>query len=264
MMPGLFDGKVAIVTGGSKGIGKATARAVAAEGGAVVIAARGEEALAAAAREIEEATGRPVLPVRADMAAPNDIERLVEAAAGRFGRIDLLVNNAGAAPRGGPLDLSDDDFVGAIDSKLLGYVRAARAVVPHMRAAGGGVIISIGGMAALSPGGVGAATGIVNSAITNFMKGLADAVAPEGIRVVTLSPGAIMTDRWRAMQSQMARDGGIAEEEAAKKIAANIPVRFIAGPEAIADLVVFLASDRARYITGTNVVVDGGMNRYAF
>ncbi len=263
-MSGSFEGKVAIVTGGSKGIGRATAQALAAEGCTVAVAARGVEALAAAAREIEDATGRPVLAVPADMGIAADVHRLVETTAQRFGRIDLLVNNAGAAPRGGPLDLPDEAFVDAIDVKLLGYLRAARAVVPHMRNAGGGVVVAVAGMAALAPGGAGAATGIVNAAVNNFMKGLADAVAPEGIRVVTVNPGAILTDRWREMQQGMARERGISGDEAGKLIAANIPLRFIPGPEAVARLIVFLASDAANYITGTNVVIDGGANRYAF
>ncbi|MFQ5879683.1 MAG: SDR family NAD(P)-dependent oxidoreductase [Dehalococcoidia bacterium] len=257
-------GKGALVTGASKGIGKAVAWALAEEGVDVAMCARNGEELERAAKEIEDATGRTVVPIAADMGNPDDIRRFVAEAAKRLGRIDILVNNAGAAQPGFVLDLSDEAFVSAIQVKLLGYVRCAREVVPHMRHQGGGCIVMIAGGAGRQPTASMAAPGITNAGAINFTKALADAVAKEKIRVVAISPGLIHTERAQLIQETSARQQGVPVEEVARRAVANTPLARFGETREIADMVLFLASDQARFVTGTHIAVDGGAGRGAF
>lgn len=257
-------GKGALVTGASKGIGKAVAWALAQEGVNVAICARNKEELEQAAREIEDATGRTVVPILANMGNPDDIRRFVEQAAQRLGRIDILVNNTGAAQPGFVLDLPDEAFVDAIQVKLLGYVRCARAVVPYLRQQGGGCIVMIAGGAGRQPTASMATVGIANAGIINFTKALADAVAKDSIRVVSISPGLTRTERAQLLQETAAREQGLPLEEVTRQATANIPLGRFGETQEIADLVLFLASNQARFVTGTNISVDGGATRGAF
>ncbi len=237
--------------------------ALAREGGAVAICARNSDELERAAAEIREATCALVAPIVADMGNAADVQRFVDGAAHALGRIDILVNNAGAAQPGFVLDLPDEAFVDAVNVKLLGYIRCARAVVPYMRQQGGGCIVMIAGGAARQPGVSMATAGIVNAGVINFTKALADALGKDNIRVVALSPGFVWTERGRFIHQTMARQQGVTLEEATQRATASIPLGRFGQTSEIAATMLFLVSDYASYITGTTIVVDGGISRAA-
>ena len=256
-----LEGKVAIVTGGSKGIGRSTALALAREGADVSICARGMEDLEDAAAEIRAATGRRVIAVRADMGDPGDIANLVSATVAELGGVDILVNNAVNSTAAPFMELADEDWYNHINVKVMGYVRCSREVIPHMRERGGGRIINIGGMAARSANSLTNSNGVTNSAVSNIAKNLSDQVAADGILVNCIHPGTTRTPRQTMMLERQARDGGVSMEEAERRAVAQIPIGRMVEPEDIADLVLFLVSGRAGAITGQTIAVEGGAGR---
>ena len=256
-----LEGKVAIVTGGSKGIGRSTALALAREGADVSICARGMEDLEDAAAEIRGATGRRVVAVRADMGDPGDIANLVAATVAELGGVDILVNNAVNSTAAPFMELADEDWYNHINVKVMGYVRCSREVIPHMRQRGGGRIINIGGMAARSANSLTNSNGVTNSAVSNIAKNLSDQVAADGILVNCIHPGTTRTPRQTMMLERQARDANVSMEEAERRAVAQIPIGRMVEPEDIADLVLFLVSDRAGAITGQTIAVEGGAGR---
>src|SRR3990172_5472503 len=274
-----LKGKTVLVTGGSKGIGRATARAMAAECARVMICSRSAPALEEAAGAIRRETGQAVEVVAADLSrldggesgAPAGGQRLGRAAgpvpkagAGavhRLGRLDVLVNNAGAIKGGDFLAIPDEEWMTGWSLKLLGYVRMARAVLPQMRTQGGGRIVNVVGMAARNPATTYMMGGAANAALINFTKALADLGAPSNILVTAVSPGPVKTDRWDSLQRQQAAAAGKDLETFVKEQNRSFPLGRIALPEEVADLVCFLASDRASFLTGIAITVDGGMSR---
>lgn len=258
-----LKGKVAVITGGSQGIGRATAIAFAREGAKVAICARGEEALSATAAAIGDAGGE-VLAERADVTAPADIERFVAGAAERLGGIDILVNNAVSFAVAGFGELPDEAWQHHFDVKLMGYVRCTRAALPHLRRAGGGRIINVAGIAARHVTGPGMTAGAINAAIVNFSKSLADQVAADGILVNAVHPGATRTHRHDLIVERLMRDHGITAGEAEQRAVAAIPIGRLIEPEDVANLIVFLASDCAGAITGQTIGVEGGATRGVF
>jgi len=244
MEPGL-KGKVAIVTGGSKGIGKAITRALAEEGVSVAICARGMEELNNTAKEIESETGIKILPVQADMKSVDEIKRLVSTTVKEFGGLDILVNNAASTIRGSVLDLPDEAWYNRFDGKVMGYIRCAREAVPHMIQRGGGRIVNIGGTAARSVSSNTAANGVANAAVANVTKFLSEDVARHGILVNCVHPGIVPTTPR-------------AEEMAAQRLP---PIGRVVRPAELADVVVFLCSDKASAVTGQAICVDGGRGR---
>jgi NAD(P)-dependent dehydrogenase (short-subunit alcohol dehydrogenase family) len=258
-----LQGRVAIVTGGSKGIGRACAAALAAEGCALALCARSAEPLERAAEEIR-AKGAEVLTVAADLADPASAERVVKATVGRFGRLDVLVNNAGAI-RGGPfLGTSADQWADDWRLKILGYVRMAQAAIPAMRERQWGRIVNIIGAAARNPTPDYMAGGIANAGLINFTRALADLGAPDRILVTAVSPGATATERWDGLVVQRARAQGKTPEALRAELEGAQPLGRIGRPEDVADLVVFLASERASFLTGIAITVDGGASRGVF
>ncbi|MFQ5879682.1 MAG: SDR family oxidoreductase [Dehalococcoidia bacterium] len=256
-------GKGALVTGASRGIAWEIARALAAEGVSVAICSRHQEEIEAAAREIEEATGSTAVPIVADMARPDDIRRFVEGAAQQLGRIDILVNSAFVPRFGSLLDLPDEAIVEAFEAKLLGYARAALAALLHMRRQGGGRIINIAGGSGRQPG-PNIMPGMVNAAIVNLTKAMAEDLAPEKITVNAISPGLVNTQRWQGIQARMAQEQGVTPEEVYQRLASGIPMGRLGREGDIAAVAVYLASERASYITGAHITVDGGSTRMAF
>lgn len=256
-----LEGAVAFVTGASKGIGRATARLLAQEGCEVAITARGDELLQRAAGELSQETGGHVLPLQGDMSIVEDVERTVAQTIERFGHIDILVTCAGSSPGGLLENLTEDDWFGSLNLKFMGYVRTCRAVVPHMREAGNGSIVLVVGNDGLKPSYWEMTAGVANAADINFASSLAEQYGPLGIRVNTVNPGPVNTDRWDGLEKAFARDKGIDQEAAHALAVGSLPLGRICEPEEVANLVAFLASPRASYLNGAHIPLDGGQRK---
>ena len=255
-----LTGRVALVTGGSKGIGRAVADGLAAEGCRIALAARGEAALREAAEALG-AKGAEVLTVSADLAEPDAPRRVVEEVVARFGRLEILVNNAGAIRGGDFLTTPAEQWADDWRLKILGYVRMAQAAIPAMRPGRWGRIVNVIGAAARNPATTYMAGGIANAGLINFTRALADVGAPDGILVNAVSPGATATERWDRLAAEQAAAQGKSVEAFRADAARQQPLGRIGRPEDVADLVVFLASERAGFITGASITVDGGASR---
>jgi len=256
-------GKVALVTAASRGLGRAVALQLAQEGTSVAICARREEPLEATARTIRKTTGAEVLAVPADVSVPEDVDRLVKTTLDRFGRIDVLVTNAGGPPPGRFLDLTPADWEAAVQLTLMSAVRLCYAVVPAMREQGEGSIVAMTSISVKQPLPNLLLSNSIRLAVVGLMKTLADELAPDGIRVNVVCPGWTRTERVeQLLQDRAVRNGTTPDEEAAK-IAAAIPLGRMGTPEEFARVVAFLASPAASYITGVSLLVDGGMYRGA-
>jgi NAD(P)-dependent dehydrogenase (short-subunit alcohol dehydrogenase family) len=256
-----LTGRVAIVTGGSRGIGRAVAERLCREGANVALCARSPESLADAERALRAIGGGKVLTVPADLTDPTAAERVVERTSAAWSRIDILVNNAGAA-RGLPFDeLTDELWLENLRLKLFGYLRMTRLVLPHLRRNGWGRIVNVAGLAGIQPGPTIMPVGLNNAGILNVMKALADAEAANNILVTTVCPGPILTERQTTLLQDAARAKGTTVDEVQREATSAIPLRRMGRPEEVADAVAFLASERASYITGSLVLVDGGLHR---
>ncbi len=256
-----IQGKVALVAAASKGLGKAAAWALAREGAQVVIAARGEAALRQAAAEIADDTGARVVAVPADMSVAADIEALFRAACDAFGRVDILVNNAGGPRPGVFTDMSDDDWLQAVELNLLSAVRLTRLALPGMRARRWGRIINITSLSVKQPIPNLILSNAVRAGVVAMAKTLADQVAAEGITVNNVCPGYMLTDRVRQLSQAQAEAEGRPMEEVLRRSLADIPAGRIGQPEELAALIAFLASEPAAYLTGATIQVDGGRYR---
>ncbi|MBI2460768.1 MAG: SDR family oxidoreductase [Candidatus Rokubacteria bacterium] len=256
-----LEGKVALITGGSRGIGRATALAFAAEGARVAIAARERAALDEAAAAIEASTRRRPLACVCDCTRPDEVTAMVRAVVERLGGIDILVNSIGAARGGDFLELTERDWDESLALKLLGQIRCCREVLPAMRARGGGVIVNVIGHRGKQPDGRALPAGVANAGLINFTMGLAQEEARHGIRVVGVNPAPVETRRLRDVFETEARVLGISVEEAGRRWLSQVPLGRAARPEEIADVIVFLASERASFVTGTVVHADGGATR---
>jgi 3-oxoacyl-[acyl-carrier protein] reductase len=250
-----LTGKTAIVAAASKGLGKACALALAAEGTQVTICARNSADLEAAATQIRQATGAQVLAVSADLATAAGIEDVVAATVQRFGGVDVLVANSGGPPRGVFADFTDDDWVAAFELVTLGFVRFVRAVTPLMRERGWGRIIGIQSSSVKQPvAGIDLSNGL-RPGLAGLMKALVPGLARDGITVNLVLPGAFRTDRILASLA------GLPAAEVTTRLAAmgaSIPVGRLGEPAELGSLVTFLASAQAAYITGAAYQVDGG------
>ena len=252
-----LENKVAVVTGSSRGLGLASARALAAEGCRVVLCARHEPRLREAVREVSAIAGSEdrVLAVTADVSRSDGVERLIEATVAAFGGLDVLVNNVGLAGGSTLLETTDGEWQEAIDQTLMPAIRASRLAVPHMQRRGGGAIIIIASIFGREAGGR-MAYNAVKAAQISLGKSLAQQLAASGIRVNTVSPGSILFEGgswWRRQQQDPA---GIAEF-----VRRELPFGRFGRPEEVGDVVAFLASPRAGWISGTSVVVDGCQSR---
>jgi 3-oxoacyl-[acyl-carrier protein] reductase len=249
-------GKAALVTGASEGIGSAVARRLAEEGMRVAICARTESRLKDTAAAIARATGIAIVPIPADLRGLDGCRTVVEQAAESLGGLDVLVNNAGASAFGPFVDLPDEAFVDAINGKLLGYIRCAKAVIPHMRRRGGGVIVNITGTTQQAiplhtPGSA------CNAAIRMFSKELSMELGPLNIRVNSLAPGRIQTARADRLLEATAAAQGTTPDAILSQLVKTIPSGRVGTIDDIADAVCFLVSERATYINGAALVVDG-------
>jgi len=251
-------GKTAVVTGASKGIGRATARALAEEGVELAICARTEADIERAAAEIADATGSAVHPLAADLSHAEEVERFAAFAVERLGRVEILVNNAGAIPAGTLESIDDETWRTAYDLKLWGYIRLSRALLPAMKERRSGAILNIIGNAGRQPSAGYIAGGPANAALMNFTKGLAADAGPHGVRVNAINPGPIRTERLIAMNAVRAREQGMAVEDVERGAARGIPLGRVGLPEEVASAAVFLVSDAASFVHGAILPVEGG------
>jgi NAD(P)-dependent dehydrogenase (short-subunit alcohol dehydrogenase family) len=253
-------GKTAIVTGGSRGIGKAVAHELAAEGVDVAIVARSAEALNQAAAELAESSGRRVVPIVADTGNDESVKAMVEQAASALGRLDILVNCAaqpgGQAPPPRLAEITDDAFYSDINVKVMGYLRCAREVAPHMIRQGWGRIINISGLAARSTGST--IGSIRNVAVVAMTKNLADELGPRGINVSVVHPAVTRTEKTPGVIASLAERQGISVEDAERRMVNNLVGRWIDARD-IAYVVTFLASPKAAAINGDVIAAGGGV-----
>ncbi len=254
-------GRNALITGGSQGIGRACAEALAEEGVNVAIVARDAKRLASVAAEIaSNRTGR-VIPVAGDMTSVTDVERSVFETNAALGQIDILVNNAGSAPMGKIGDIDDETWQASFDLKLMGYVRCSRAVMGAMRERKWGRIVNVIGRGGHFPTAKYIAGGAINAAILNITQALAEECGPDNVLVNGVNPAATATDRWSTLVQQQIKITGKTEEEIMAASAASVPLGRIGQPEDIANMVAYLCSEKASFMNGSLIDIDGGVSR---
>jgi len=259
-----LTGKVAIVAAASSGLGKAAAMELAAEGARVAINARSEVMLQEAAGEIQSATGTEVLAIAGDVTDEDIVRKLVAETKGRFGSVDILVANAGGPPAGFFDDFSAQDYREAIELNLISTINLCREAVPHMRERGWGRIVAITSIAAKQPVENLILSNTARAGVLGFMKSLSQQIAAEGITVNTVCPGYHLTERLKSLSSLIARNEGASVEDVYARWAASTPMKRIGDPKEFAAVVAFLCSERASYMTGTVIQVDGGSYRALF
>jgi len=256
-----LKGKVALVTGGSKGIGKAVARGLAEEGARVAICARTQRELEAAAAELGKVTGAEVFAVAGDLTREADVKKIVDATVGRLQRIDILINNAGAAPGGLLMDLSEEDWQTALQLKFMGYVRCMKAVIPHMLKQGGGRIVNIIGNDGVKPIGIELTPSAANAADLAVTVALAEQYGKYNICINAVNPGPVATERWDYLIGGIAKVRKISVDEAQKRAERSIPLGRICTPEEVANVAIFVASERASFMNGALITLDGGQRK---
>jgi 3-oxoacyl-[acyl-carrier protein] reductase len=256
-MAGEFKDKVVVVTGGSRGIGKAIGAAFARDGAQVVLAASSAANLDAAAKTIKDAGGVAPLTIAADLRTLAGCEQVFKAVNDKFKRCDILVNNAGATKGGNFFELPDEAFLDGFALKYFAAVRLTKLFWPLLKAAHGNIVNIIGG-AARTPGAEFLIGGSVNSAFANFSKGLAALGNRDDINVNVIHPGMVETDRVVTLFQQFAKAQGKTPEEVRTDSLKKSGTRRIGMPDDVAELALFLASPRARHIQGTAVAIDGG------
>lgn len=246
----------------SEGLGRATALALAREGADVAICGRREDVLRATAKAIADETGRRVVPIVADVADAHDVERFVNAAALDLRGLDILVTNAGGPPPGRFEQLDDEAWRKGHELTLMSNVRAIRAALPHFRAEKGGAVIGIASSSVKQPIDNLLISNSVRLAVAGLFKTLATQYGPENIRFNLVLPGSMATERQNVLARARAAEAGISVEEALAERARAIPLGRIGDPREFGEAVAFLASERAAYITGAMLQVDGGIIRY--
>ena len=256
-----LKGKTALVTGGSEGIGKGITRALAREGVDVAICARRKEPLEAAAAEMAKETGRKIVAIPADLTKDADAKSFIEQGHKALGRVDIMVNNAGAAPGGIIEHLSEDDWERGMQLKFMGYVRCLRYALPIMVKQGGGRVVNLIGNDGVKPSYWEIVPGAANAAGQNLTKSLAGQYGRHNISFCAVNPGPVRTERWAGLVKAMARDMNLPFEEADKAAPSSIPLGRIAECEEVANLVTYLASDLAFFVNGTMIEIDGGQDK---
>ncbi len=259
-----LDGRAALVGGASKGIGRAIAAELASEGAHVTICSRSEENLTAAAEAIKADTGMEVATAVCDMASHDDIKRTVAAAAEKFRRLDIVVNNAGGPPTGSFQDLDERYWQHAIDQNLLSAVRTIREALPHLVRSGSGRIINVTSVSVKQPIDGLILSNATRLAVVGLAKTLSRELAPQGITVNNVCPGNIATERLMALIEERAARQRQTLADAVSLEEGRVPMGFLGEASDVAGLVAFLASDRARYISGTTIQVDGGSTTAVF
>ena len=251
--------KVAIVLAASKGLGKAIATALSAEGAKVIIGSRDEAELNNTAKEINNQTGNEVIAIPVDVSDGEQVKNFIEKAAAKFGRIDILLNNGGGPPFNKFENFDEEAWQKAFELTLLSFARTSRLVLPYLQQNGSGRIINIMSGSVKSVLGNSVLSTSMRMGVVGMAKLMADELGPYNITVNNVAPGMILTDR---LKHTLPKDAD--PEEVLKERSKNIPLGRIGKPEELAALVTFLASEQAAYITGTTIQVDGGANRGIF
>ena len=254
-----LEGKVAIVTGASRGIGRAIALKLAARGAATVLCARNAELLQSAVQEIAAAGGQADATAL-DLRAPDAPSKVVAFALDRFKKLDIVVNNAGATKRGDFLSLTDEDFLDGFALKYFGAVRLVRAAWPLLKGTNGSVL-NIGGIGGRTPGAAFAIGGSVNAALLSLTKALAALGVAEGVQVNAINPGSIRTDRLRKRLADLAAQDGTGLLSAEHRFVAAEQVTRIGEPADIASLAAFVVGPEGRFLQGAPIDMDGGATR---
>jgi 3-oxoacyl-[acyl-carrier protein] reductase len=254
-------GKVAIIAAASRGLGRAIAEELAIEGASIVMCARGRESLAEAVEVVRAAGGTEVIGVPADVSRPEDVTRLIRAAAEKFTHIDILVTNAGGPPSGPFESLGSDKWDEAIRLTLLSTVNLCRGVLPWMKQQRWGRIINVTSITVKQPIDGLVLSNSLRAGVTGLARTLANEVAQDGITVNNILPGYTRTQRIEDLAQAAAKREGISIADSMKQWQAEIPMRRLGEPREFAALAAFLASERASYITGTSIQVDGGWIR---
>jgi 3-oxoacyl-[acyl-carrier protein] reductase len=256
-----LEGKIALVTAASKGLGRAVATELAREGARVVISSRDRESLSKTASEIREETGVEVDFRVADLRSAGEIEALVSHAVDHFGGIDVLVNNTGGPSAGTFEDLDDGAWQGAFEQILMSLIRCVRGVLPIMRERGGGRIVNVASSSVKQPIEALTLSNTFRAGLAGLAKTLSIELAPDGILVNTLGPGRIATARSQGMDASEAESRGVAVEEVRAEFEARIPLGRYGTPGEFARVAAFLASPANSYVTGQTILVDGAMIR---
>ena len=255
---GLKD-RVVLITGGSKGIGLACAKAFLAEGAKVAIASRSKVNLVAAERQLK-AEGREVVKVSGDLIDPANARRMVAEVEQALGPIDVLVNSAGGAKRTPAEELTPEAWRAAMDAKFFTYIHSIDAVIKGMASRKRGAIVNVIGTGGKVASRTHLPGGAANAALMLVTAGLANAYGPHGVRVNAVNPGATLTDRLKAGMETDARAAGISPDDALKRATERAPLGRLAEPAEIANAVLFLASDKASYVSGAVIAMDGALN----
>ena len=256
---GALKGKVSIVTGASRGIGRAIALRLAQEGSALVLAARDKDALAKVASEAE-ATGVLALPIAIDLRTANSPSAVVKATLDAYGAIDIVVNNAGATKRGDFLELTDADWLDGFALKFFGAVRLTREAWPHLKARKGSVLNIVGG-GGRTPGADFTIGGSVNGACLSFTKALSDIGIRDGVQVNAINPGRIRTERFHKMVAALAAEEGCDADTAMQDIIRKANIVRLGEPEDVANLAAFMLSPASRFLHGSMIDLDGGQTK---
>jgi NAD(P)-dependent dehydrogenase (short-subunit alcohol dehydrogenase family) len=256
---GTLNGKTAVVTGASRGIGRAIALRLAREGARTVLSARDRDALGRAVAEIQ-ASGGQAACVALDLRIPDAPPQLVDFAMKTFGRIDIVVNNAGATRRGEFEDLTDEDWIDGFALKFFGAVRLTRAAWPYLKTVSGSVI-NISGVGGRTPGSQFTIGGSVNAALLSFTKAMADAGIRDGVQVNAINPGTIRTDRFQTRLAALAAERGLDREAAEREFVRDQKIARIGEPDDIAGLAAFIASPAGRLLHGALIDMDAGATK---
>ncbi|HWE05788.1 MAG TPA: SDR family NAD(P)-dependent oxidoreductase [Rhizomicrobium sp.] len=254
-----LTGKIAVITGSNRGIGRSIAQRLSREGANVVLAARDASVLSEAADEIREAGGRAET-IALDLRMPEACAQLVDFAVAKFGRIDIVVNNAGATKLGDFTELTDADWADGFALKFFAAVRVTRAAWPHLKASGGSVV-NISGIGGRTPGPMFAIGGSVNAAMNCLTKSLADTGVRDKIRVNGILPGYVRTDRLKHRLDAVVKDTGVALSQAEERLTADAKTLQIGEPEDIASLVAFIVGPEGRFFHGALIDMDGGATK---